>query len=165
MKDQRTGFTLVELIVVSVCGSLLLGLSLPMLQVGREEANRLACLDNLRNIAMASLDYNDINGRLPPFMGVPGNPVNCDGFTYELLRYPLTYSLTQLLDFTGHSDLVDQVDPFAFSDENATIHDAGYDSFLNGCWGSTRPGQVSEKSPLTIKFQSFVVHRTPMCQF
>ncbi len=132
MNVQRTGFTLVELIVVCVCGSLMLGLLLPVIQRGDEEANRLACLDNLRNIGMASLDYNDVNGQLPPFMGIPGNPDTCQQVASNLNDYQNTYSLVQLLDFTGNSDLVDMVDPFAFSGKDATIFDFGYGNFYPG---------------------------------
>ena len=142
MLVQRTGFTLVELIVVCVCGSLMLGLSLPMIQGGREEANRLACLDNLRNIGLASLDYNDVNGQLPPFMGIPANQQDCNAVFAIGLNYQMTYSLTQLLDFTGNSDLADLVDPFAFSSENTTIQNAGYVNFsawVNGI-DETMPG-------------------------
>ncbi len=131
MKEQRTGFTLVELIVASVCGSLLLGLSLPMIQGGREQANRIRCLNNLGNIGIASLDYNDVNGQLPPYMGIPENLPSVNGFYQDALNYQLTYSLAQMLNFTGHSDLVDLVDPIAFDSRIRTIAYVGYAQFAD----------------------------------
>ena len=50
---QRVGFTLVEVLVVVVIVSALLGLLIPAVQYARESARRVACQSNLRQISFA----------------------------------------------------------------------------------------------------------------
>ena len=68
MKTKRVmcgGFTLVELLTVVVVISLLAALLLPTLSRGRNQACRIGCLSNLREIgAAASLYMADYNGGL-----------------------------------------------------------------------------------------------------
>jgi prepilin-type N-terminal cleavage/methylation domain-containing protein len=60
------GFTLIELLVVIAIIGLLVGLLLPAVQSARESANRSKCQNNLRQLALASFEYHDQFGSLPP---------------------------------------------------------------------------------------------------
>jgi prepilin-type N-terminal cleavage/methylation domain-containing protein len=65
--SSRSGFTLVELLVVIAIVGVLIALLLPAIQAGREAARRCQCANNLRQIGLGILQYENVNKRFPPF--------------------------------------------------------------------------------------------------
>jgi prepilin-type N-terminal cleavage/methylation domain-containing protein len=59
------GFTLVELLVVIAIIGVLVALLLPAVQAAREAARRANCQANIKNIALAVLNYESSQGALP----------------------------------------------------------------------------------------------------
>ncbi len=69
MRRERKGFTLIELLVVIAIIAVLISLLLPAVQSAREAARRAQCTNNLKQMALAALNFESSNNQLPPGVG------------------------------------------------------------------------------------------------
>lgn len=65
----RRGFTLIELLVVIAIIAILIALLVPAVQAVRESANRTQCMNQMRQIALAIYQFQNVNRTLPTYHG------------------------------------------------------------------------------------------------
>lgn len=62
---KRHAFTLIELLIVIAIIAMLIGISLPVLHIARQQARAVACGSNLKQLSLALTTYCQENGSFP----------------------------------------------------------------------------------------------------
>ena len=107
----RTAFTLVELLVVIAIIGILIGMLLPAVQSVREAARRTSCSNNLRQMSLATHNYQSTFQKLPAASLFPvenndgssiGPDTTLDGWSSQaqLLPYLEQTNLSSTINFT-----------------------------------------------------------------
>jgi prepilin-type N-terminal cleavage/methylation domain-containing protein len=72
-RTARTGFTLLEVLVVFMIIAVLIALLVPAVQKIRSAALHLQSANNVKQIGLALHNYTNANGYFPALNGAPGN--------------------------------------------------------------------------------------------
>jgi prepilin-type N-terminal cleavage/methylation domain-containing protein len=105
---RRNGFTLVELLVVIAIIGILVAMLLPAVQAAREAARRSQCQNNVRQIALALLNFHDVKKEFPH--GAYTHPVDGHSFEQDGLGWA-TKILPQLEENAVYERLVNNTIP------------------------------------------------------
>ena len=87
LRWRPSAFTLVELLVVIAIIGILVALLLPAIQAAREAARRTKCINNLKNIGLACLNYESSNKEYPPSSTI-ADDVSTNGLSWDVLILP-----------------------------------------------------------------------------
>lgn len=94
--NRRLGFTLVELLVVIAIIGILVGLLLPAVQSAREAARRMQCSNNLKQLALATHNYESAYKKFP---GPAAGSLYGYSFQAKLLPFVEQANLHNLIDY------------------------------------------------------------------
>ena len=127
------GFTLIELLVVIAIIAVLAAMLFPVFARARENARRVSCLSNLKQIGMATLQYNQ----------------DYDDYL------PLTLMDSFFTDGTIHSTWVDSTQPYIKSKQ---VYRCPSDNDSSWTTPASVYGPSSTTPPLITRFSSYQVN-------
>lgn len=123
------GFTLVELLVVIAIIATLIGLLLPAVQSAREAARRIACANNIKQVALGCLLYVDARKTLPPAVEFAAGITEGNDHQYNFGPNWAVFTLP----FVEESRLFDDVQP-----DLAAYRDRGISAWRDQVRGQKR---------------------------
>jgi len=103
-RPRAFGFTLVELLVVIAIIGILVALLLPAIQAAREAARRATCQNNMKQLGLASLNFESTHKELPP-----GHWEEQKGTGFSI-TYAQHSTISYILPFMEESAIADQWD-------------------------------------------------------
>jgi len=140
---SRSGFTLVELLVVISIIGLLVALLLPAVQSAREAARRSECTNHLRQLALAAHNYHDAIGSFPSCLYLPqafsknGKAWNNSGWLVLMLPQLEQQALHNAVNFSvmwGTTLVVTPAkpgwSPIYYGDQNSTVRATAVSTFF-----------------------------------
>jgi prepilin-type N-terminal cleavage/methylation domain-containing protein/prepilin-type processing-associated H-X9-DG protein len=117
---KRPGFTLIELLVVISIIAVLIALLLPAVQSAREAARRAQCVNNLKQLGLATLNFESTYNILPSDgLRLATPDLNTDAQA-AVPSIAASY-LTQILPFMDQSNIYNQINLSLAASDTANI--------------------------------------------
>jgi prepilin-type N-terminal cleavage/methylation domain-containing protein/prepilin-type processing-associated H-X9-DG protein len=172
---RKTGFTLIELLVVIAIIAILISLLLPAVQAAREAARRAQCVNNLKQIGLATMNFESTYNQLPsdqmqlptPDLNVDAQaaiPQDCASYLTQLLPYLEQNNIYNLINISQSTfdtaNIPPCTGPGALHSGTNSAYSAVINGFLcpstpsaptvnyyNACWGPFGNGGGDTCSP------------------
>jgi prepilin-type N-terminal cleavage/methylation domain-containing protein/prepilin-type processing-associated H-X9-DG protein len=143
-RRQRWGFTLIELLVVIAIIGILVGLLLPAVQGARESGRKAQCINNMRQIGLAIVNYETANRSFPAgaiyYNSGDGGSNACSGIHAQR-------------DFGAFAMMLAQMDQLnAFNAINFSLAAGGSNG---GIWGGVNVG-AAQQTGLGLRIASYI---------
>jgi prepilin-type N-terminal cleavage/methylation domain-containing protein len=167
VRRKPAGFTLIELLVVISIIAVLIALLLPAVQAAREAARRMSCVNNLKQLALATTNYESSYGTFP--MGDHRGRAS-DGSTIRQNFGPFL-ALTQFIEQGSlYNSLNASLDCYIW--QNSTTNGYGVnalwcpsDGAISGLRYPGAPGDGWEGSPVPMTFASYAGNLGPLVYY
>lgn len=159
---KRRGFTLIELLVVIAIIGVLIALLLPAVQAAREAARRMQCTNNLKQLMIATMNYEGSQGSLPAGKLVWPNPLDltipsehmgwgaCAIIQPFLEGSPVFNSINFSIGMLGGP-----AQGYAYWPQNTTIYTTSINTLL--CPSDGLPEGIPSSTPVPFKAGSYLL--------
>ncbi|MCH9653893.1 MAG: DUF1559 domain-containing protein [Planctomycetes bacterium] len=94
--QKRNGFSLLELLVVIIVIGILVALTLPAIESGKTTSRKLSCLNNMRNVGLAVVNFSSGANSELPLLVDPNKTIDPDGTNANAHRDNLSWCTTIL---------------------------------------------------------------------
>jgi prepilin-type N-terminal cleavage/methylation domain-containing protein/prepilin-type processing-associated H-X9-DG protein len=160
MTHVRTGarraFTLIELLVVIAIIAVLIALLLPAVQSAREAARRTQCVNNMKQIGLATLNFESSNGWMPPSVDylVPPYLPDLDPAAVATSNQENAGNFTRVLPFMDQQNLYNMINFTLAALDQKNVPPA------KGGSGGLFPG-VGQNSAYSVTINMFLCPSSP----